>query len=250
MLKFLRSTALFAALAGTSISIAPERAQAQSYQIDCAILLCLAGGWPASVPCARAKAEFIRRITPWPIEPPLQIWRCPMGASFDTDQPKADRPQLVDAMLTQRPVYQSFPSAPLTEFALETQPTVFIEDGGSAPETPEAIMLHLAQQILSGDGRADIDISGAEFNYVRSIKVYHVRFEARRERDYCGEHDSTQVGRYGPQGEFSWHGYSAKSVPTYVMPPVPTCPQGGRRRGVGVEWRDYEGNTGSEFVYY
>lgn len=54
---------------------------AQAYPIDCAILLCLAGGFPASAECTAAKAEFIRRITPWPIEPPLQLWRCPMGIS-------------------------------------------------------------------------------------------------------------------------------------------------------------------------
>ncbi|WP_306755519.1 hypothetical protein [Paracoccus actinidiae] len=39
----------------------------------------MAGGFPASVECSAAKAELIRRITPWPIEPPLQLWRCPMG---------------------------------------------------------------------------------------------------------------------------------------------------------------------------
>lgn len=54
---------------------------AQAYPIDCAILLCMAGGFPASVECSRAKAEVIRRITPWPVEPPLQLWRCPMGMS-------------------------------------------------------------------------------------------------------------------------------------------------------------------------
>lgn len=54
---------------------------AQSYQIDCAILLCLAGGFPASAECSAAHAEMIRRITPWPIEPPLQLWRCPMGGA-------------------------------------------------------------------------------------------------------------------------------------------------------------------------
>jgi hypothetical protein len=69
---------LTAALA-VATSWLPNNAKAQSYPIDCAILLCLSGGWPASIPCARARAEFIRRITPWPVEPPLQIWRCPMG---------------------------------------------------------------------------------------------------------------------------------------------------------------------------
>lgn len=67
------------ALAGATASITP----AQAYPIDCAILLCMAGGFPASVECSRAKAEVIRRITPWPVEPPLQLWRCPMGISAE-----------------------------------------------------------------------------------------------------------------------------------------------------------------------
>ena len=52
---------------------------APAYPIDCAILLCMAGGFPASAECSAAKVEVIRRITPWPVEPPLQLWRCPMG---------------------------------------------------------------------------------------------------------------------------------------------------------------------------
>ncbi len=64
-------------LTGTAVTVAPVAAS--SYPIDCAILLCLAGGFPASKECVAAKAEMIRRITPWPIEPPLQLWRCPMG---------------------------------------------------------------------------------------------------------------------------------------------------------------------------
>ena len=51
---------------------------AQATPIDCSILLCMAGGFPASAECTAAKAEVIRRITPVPVEPPLQIWRCPM----------------------------------------------------------------------------------------------------------------------------------------------------------------------------
>lgn len=63
-------------------ALAPVPA-AQAYPIDCAILLCMAGGFPASAECSAAKAEVIRRITPWPVEPPLQLWRCPMGISPD-----------------------------------------------------------------------------------------------------------------------------------------------------------------------
>ena len=63
---------------GLPVSIAQPTA---AYSIDCAILLCIAGGFPASVECSAAHAEMIRRITPWPIEPPLQLWRCPMGGA-------------------------------------------------------------------------------------------------------------------------------------------------------------------------
>ena len=57
---------------------------ANAYPIDCAILLCMAGGFPASTECAAAKIEVIRRITPWPVEPPLQLWRCPMRINAAT----------------------------------------------------------------------------------------------------------------------------------------------------------------------
>ena len=69
---------LFLSLGLSTVPVAP----AAAYPVDCAILLCLAGGWPASAECAHARAVFIQRITPWPIEPPLQIWNCPMRASF------------------------------------------------------------------------------------------------------------------------------------------------------------------------
>lgn len=72
---FLRSTVLAAAFGAASFAAAPPAA---AYAIDCAILLCLAGGFPASAECSAAKAEVIRRITPIPVEPPLQLWNCPM----------------------------------------------------------------------------------------------------------------------------------------------------------------------------
>lgn len=60
------------------VTHAPQTAKA--YPIDCAILLCLAGGFPANPVCNAARAEMIRRITPWPVEPPLQLWNCPLHA--------------------------------------------------------------------------------------------------------------------------------------------------------------------------
>jgi hypothetical protein len=141
---------------------------AQAYPVDCAILLCLAGGWPASAECTHARAVFIRRITPWPIEPPLQIWRCPMGVSYN---------------------------APGTSIA----PQVW-----SAQQTIGSTLtdLILAQDL---EGGADIDISGLEFDFVRSIRVWDVRHYSHRERgrdDDCSESYNMHLGTYGTQGEF------------------------------------------------
>lgn len=103
MLRSIRVYPLALVLALTIASFGPStRAQAQAYQIDCAILLCLSGGWPASVPCARARAEFIRRVTPWPVEPPLQIWRCPMGASFQADRTENGFGRIYDILSNER----------------------------------------------------------------------------------------------------------------------------------------------------
>lgn len=65
--------------AAVAIASAAHTAPARAYPIDCAILLCLAGGFPPSAECAAAKATMIRRITPWPVTPPLQLWNCPLG---------------------------------------------------------------------------------------------------------------------------------------------------------------------------
>lgn len=70
--------------------------KADAYSIDCAILLCLAGGFPASVECTAARAEMIRRVTPWPVEPPLQLWNCPLQASGMPPLPNVGRDGLTD----------------------------------------------------------------------------------------------------------------------------------------------------------
>lgn len=75
----LRQKIIAAALsAACTISAAPR---SEAYSIDCAILLCLAGGFPASRECSAARLEILRRVTPFPIEPPLQLWNCPMRVS-------------------------------------------------------------------------------------------------------------------------------------------------------------------------
>jgi hypothetical protein len=204
-------------LSGLAIALifgtAPQAAKA--YQVDCAILLCLAGGWPASAECAHARAVFIRRITPWPIEPPLQIWRCPMGvAELGPLQSKAPR------------VWQTSVQA----------------DVGFA-------QVILAQIV---EGRADVDISGLEFDFVRSIRVWDVRYYSHRERgrdDDCSESHNMRLGTYGTQGEFSWQRTTPAAAPQWVLPSR-RCFSSNWRRGVGVEWKDHEGNHGYEWVAY
>lgn len=44
-----------------------------AYDIDCAILLCMAGGFPSNPVCARAYSTMIRRILPWPSLPPFGV---------------------------------------------------------------------------------------------------------------------------------------------------------------------------------
>ncbi|WP_242685147.1 hypothetical protein [Haematobacter massiliensis] len=212
-----------ASLAVTTAVSTPAPVQAQTYQIDCAILLCLAGGWPASVPCARARAEFIRRITPWPVEPPLQIWRCPMGASVSGGAPLSPMERLYDIAF--REPHESVLSA-------------------LVPAAPEFV---LAQ----AEERADIDISGDAFDFVRSIRVYHIQFSQHQNRDGdCIRSDSTRLGSYGTQGDYGWARSSVAAVPEASDLAVPEYCRSYSWRSVFVDWRDHAGNYGSEEVRY
>jgi len=273
MLKQLRNSVLtLAALTATAFVVTPHRAKAQSYQIDCAILLCLSGGWPASAPCARARAEFIRRITPWPVEPPLQIWRCPMGAAYTVDPETLISDRIYEILfdLDQSAPLQSFPldeagppvidlyarvagafasasqAPPLTD-GMEPQPAVVRLSGGDAAPLPEGFALQLAQD------RADIDISGADFNFVRSIRVFDARYVRQREtRDDCSRSENIRLGTYGTQGEFRWTGSSVAALPDAHVGTErwgSNCPSV-FHRSVFVEWHDYEGNYGFEQVNY
>ena len=67
----MRRQAMAAAMGVMAVFGAPEKARA--YDIDCAIMLCMAGGFPPSAVCAAAFRTMIRRITPWPSRPPFGI---------------------------------------------------------------------------------------------------------------------------------------------------------------------------------
>jgi|GEM_PF-147994 len=273
MLTSLRRTAAaFAAMTAAAFAALPQRANAQTYQIDCAILLCLSGGWPASAPCARARAEFIRRITPWPVEPPLQIWRCPMGTTYTVDPETLTSERIYDILLEldQTAPLQSFPmdgNDPITEIdgrladapaptfqmpplpeAMEPQPAVVRMTGGDAAPLPEGFALQLVQD------RADIDICGVEFNFVRTIRVFQTQarqWESGRDGD-CNSYASVRLGSYGTQGDYRWTRSGISALPeahTGLAGFGSNCPNVWHR-SVFVEWRDYEGNYGFEQVNY
>lgn len=245
----MKTTLLAAALAVVGAA-SPAPVLAQSYPIDCAILLCLAGGWPASVPCARARAEFIRRITPWPVEPPLQIWNCPMHASYEVGPSEPQPARLYDAALPQWSLpdrtdllAEQIPSTPSPDTPAPV-PAV-LSRGGDVRER----FLRLAQAVGAG---ADIDISGPEFDFVRSIKVWHVEYRHIDARNNgCVEYDRALLGSYGTQGDYRWKRSSAHAAPGWMGIDL-TCRRGPvpLYRAVGVEWLDHQGNPGHELVRY
>ncbi len=240
---------LVMAFALTGISL-PSGSKAQTYPIDCAILLCLSGGWPTSVPCSRARAEFIRRITPWPVEPPLQIWRCPMGATYRFKPQPSETDRIFD-VLFQADDFQTSQSLPATNRAPNsmTKPAILGFGGTSDKLVPVDFALRRVQD------RADIDISGPEFNFVRSIRVFDVRYAQQYKSGPDGDCNRSAVvvlGTYGTQGDFLWQRSSAAALPVaHVGLELwgDHCPSI-YHRSVFVDWHDYDGNYGFEQVNY
>lgn len=250
--KFLPAFAL------ASLSILPLSAQkANAYQVDCAILLCLAGGWPASAECMHARSVFIRRITPFPVEPPLQIWRCPLGAAYNVDRTELTPSRIYEILHDggSKPL-QSFPSKPLTAPQISPEPAVMRFSGGNADSSSRSAILQLIAGSTPG---ADIDIRGHEFDFVRSIRLFHVKTARQTEEDKksggtrCERYSNIRQGTYGPQGGFSWRPADVSDLPaahTGLEGYGSSCPTIFYHRSVFVDWRDHEGNYGFEQVNY
>lgn len=235
--KLLPSVAVALTLTGLSL---PAPARAQTYPIDCAILLCLSGGWPASVPCARARAEFIRRITPWPVEPPLQIWRCPMGASYETAPAANSTDRIFEAF------FQHNSTGPRQSFPAHDNADA-IAVAWRTPDAPD-YLIPADQALQLVQDRADIDISGPEFNFVRSIRVFDVFIDDDRNDGDCDRYERVRLGSYGIQGDFSWQRSNRAAIPPAFGSTRSGCSL--RARAVFVEWKDYQGNYGFERVDY
>ncbi|MCF7702035.1 hypothetical protein GLR48_22710 [Loktanella sp. M215] len=105
------------------------------------------------------------------------------------------------------------------------------------------------------ENRADIDISGPEFNFVRSIRVFDVRYARQHESGRDGDCNRSAVvvlGTYGIQGDFSWRESSPAALPAAhagLERWGEHCPSI-FHRSVFVDWRDYSENYGFEQVNY
>lgn len=250
MLKAFTRFVVLVALGSASFFGTAEPSRAQTYPIDCAILLCLAGSWPTSAPCSRAQAEFIRRVTPWPVEPPLQIWRCPIRASHDMNGTGRDDGRIFD-ILFYRPRHPLLQTITVTQ----SQEVDLSLTGVFPAERVETSDRNNDFSTTFGQDRADIDISGPEFNFVRSIRIFDVRnarqYETGSEGD-CERSAVVVLGTYGVQGDFSWQRSSIRTLPKDHVGLErwgDNC-SSIRHRSVFVEWRDYEGKYGYEQVNY
>lgn len=215
-----------------------------AYPIDCAILLCLAGGFPPSVECSAAKAEFIRRITPFPIEPPLQIWNCPLYASAPVASPTA---RLYDAAFK----FEAFPISPevtLTDHFWATRP---------ADQSFGGSFIFPTQSYPSGD------ISDPVFDFVRSVKVWHFDYRQHEENDTnCVREDASRIGGYDLNGAFHWeprdlYQDAGRADPFWGAPDeasihseAPGSCEDFRYRAVSVSWQNYFGKRGFHEVRY
>ena len=134
----------------------------------------------------------------------------------------------------------------------DARPAVYLKGGSSLELPPDGFIITLTQTAPG----ADIDISGPEFNFVRSIRVYNVTYASQREsgrdRD-CNRFFAMRIGTYGTQGDFHWsRGSSPSQLPgahVGLERYGEHCPDI-FHRSVFVDWRDYEGNYGFEQVNY
>lgn len=171
-----------------------------------------------------------------------------MGASFEPVDDPGRTPRVFDILFSNAsPLPQSLAESD-PENAGALLPAVLRSKGVDPLPHPDGFALHLIQD------RADIDMSGPEFNFVRSIRVYDVRYARQHEsRDSgCNRADTVLLGTYGVQGDFSWSRSSVAALPEAHVGLErwgDHCPSI-YHRSVFVDWRDYEGNYGFEQVNY
>jgi hypothetical protein len=173
-----------------------------------------------------------------------------MGASYGIELRPSGSERIFDAFFRIDDIgpRQSFPTTHHAPEAMMKSAVVSIDETSSEPR-PVDFDLRLVQD------RADIDISGPEFNFVRSIRVFDVRYARQHESGRDGDCNRSAVvvlGTYGTQGDFSWQRSSTAALPSAHVGLErwgQQCPSI-YHRSVFVDWRDYEGNYGFEQVNY
>jgi len=96
MKKLTETNCIIALLVSLGAVSSPSPAKAQGYDMDCAVILCLAGGFPTG--CSAAYSYMIKRITSWKPKPPFGF--CAMGNLDDVDFPDNDAPEAREAMMS------------------------------------------------------------------------------------------------------------------------------------------------------
>lgn len=205
----------------TVISTSSLPTTSEAYPIDCAILLCLAGGFPASAECSAAKAELIRRITPFPIEPPLQLWRCPMSipAGLATSLGLATAGVGPDGLTAEVRQYRD---------DIEIYHISYYGDVGSGDSRETWDHARKGQYDLAGDFRwvsASYENGPAWLAEATGGYSYQVRMCER-------------YGRYDDLCE-SWKTVGSKNAH-----------RGWRLRGVAIRYRTHDGQYHAEWVKY
>ncbi|MCF8510383.1 MAG: hypothetical protein K9G43_02955 [Rhodobacteraceae bacterium] len=108
----------------------------------------------------------------------------------------------------------------------------------------------LAAPILVA-AQADVDISDAAFDFVRSIRVFEITYHQQHNpHDGCERWGSVFLGTYGEKGDYSRRRSSISAVPEASDFGFPPNCSNYWHRSVFVEWRDYEGSYGHDEVHY
>lgn len=153
-----------------------------------------------------------------------------MSASYESDQLSNNADRIFEAL------YRSGSRQPLESLPVD-----------------ELVLTDLGLQLIQH--RADIDISGPEFNFVRSIRVFDVRYARQHESERdnnCNHSANVVLGTYGIHGDFTWQRSSVTALPIDHVGLErwgEHCPSI-FHRSVFVEWRDYKGNYGFEQINY
>ena len=173
-----------------------------------------------------------------------------MGASFDGPARSSPTDRIIDALFHGAETPPNFSSAVFDHASFGDE-----RRDRDAPSTTWGNLVRADYALHLVEDRADIDISGPEFNFVRSVRVLDVRHAWQRESGEngdCNRSATVVLGFYGTQGDFSWSASSPAALPAAHVGLEgwgEHCPRVWPR-SVFVEWRDYSGNCGFEQVSY